>query len=107
VKVNSIETQNGSVTLKINGYAGHGYQLQTSSDLGSTPWVDLDAPQLGAGQELTFSINSIPGATRHFYRIAVGPWGIQEMGIMRTIISTPPIHPIPPAIPKTQRTITA
>ena len=73
VKVNSIEMQNGSVTLKITGYAGHGYQLQTSSDFGTTPWVNLDGPQLGAGQELTFSINSIPAVPHYFYRIAVAP----------------------------------
>ena len=59
-------------TLTAYGYAGHSYQLQSTSTLGGT-WGNVGAQQNGTNAPLTF--NDVGGATgaARFYRLVVGP----------------------------------
>lgn len=71
VKVKSTVKTGADVTVKIDGYTGHNYQLQRSASLSGGTFTDLGASQAGAtGSELTFTVTSEPGAEA-FYRVAV------------------------------------
>ncbi len=50
---------------------GHRYQLQSTANLGSDPWLDLDEPVLGNGAAIVFEIPHDPAEPRRFYRVFI------------------------------------
>jgi autotransporter-associated beta strand protein len=67
-KLKSNQVSGTAFTLKIDGYSGHTYKLQTSADLAT--WTDLETRPGVTGQELAFTHDA--GAfARRFYRIVV------------------------------------
>jgi autotransporter-associated beta strand protein len=67
-KLKSHQVSGTAFTLKIDGYSGHSYKLQTTTDL--TTWTDIETRPGVTGQELTFTHDA--GAfARRFYRIVV------------------------------------
>ena len=53
--------------------AGHSYQLQTSTSLGSGSWQDVGDPVPGNGSPLVFETSFNPDEPRRFYRILIAP----------------------------------
>lgn len=58
-------------TVTIQGYAGHNYQLQRTTALGST-WASVGAAQSGTSGILTFTDSDTTGKHK-FYRVNVSP----------------------------------
>ena len=50
---------------------GHNYQLQTTTDLGSGSWLDVDEPVPGDGAPIIFEAPYDPAEPHRFYRILV------------------------------------
>jgi len=73
VKVSSIATNNGTVQIIIQSYAGHNYQLQGSASMSPTAWQNLGSAQAGTGGVLTFTDTSAISAGLGFYRVVVSP----------------------------------
>jgi hypothetical protein len=71
IKLESFAVKNGGVDLTIMGYAGHTYQLQTSSVLNPASWTNVGSPQTGAGKMLDFRATNAVNANVGFYRAAV------------------------------------
>ena len=72
VRITGVNVAGGVLTLSMNGYSGHSYQLQRSNSLTGTAFANLDSPQSGTtGSTLTFtdSVSSAHG----FYRVQVDP----------------------------------
>lgn len=67
-KLKSHQVTGTAFTLKIDGYSGHTYKLQTTPDL--ITWTDLETRPGVTGQELAFTHDAGPFA-RRFYRIVV------------------------------------
>ncbi len=73
ITVKSVNLNNGSVTVTINGYTGHTYQLQRSSSLANGSFINLGSFQNGAtGGTLTFA-DANPPPAQGFYRVQVDP----------------------------------
>lgn len=73
VKVRSTSKVGTTVTVQIDGYTGHTYQLQRSLDLNGSMFLDIGAPQNGAtGNVLSFVDGNASGG-HGFYRIVVSP----------------------------------
>ncbi|HWB05577.1 MAG TPA: hypothetical protein VG796_21340 [Verrucomicrobiales bacterium] len=71
VSVKSMAFTGSAVTLTIDSYTGHTYQLQHSTSL-SEGFTNVGASQTGAtGTALTFTAQEDSAAPRGFYRIAV------------------------------------
>ncbi len=69
VKVNSAARAGNVITVKIDGYNAHSYQLQKSTNLAATTFTNVGISQAGAGAELTFT--DTDGGAKAFYRVAV------------------------------------
>ena len=72
VRVKGVRMGGGVLSLTIDGYTGHSYQLQRSDSLVSPAFADLGSPQSGTtGAALIFTdqISSAQG----FYRVRVDP----------------------------------
>ena len=72
VCITGVNVAGGVLTLSMNGYSGHSYQLQRSNSLTGTAFANLGSPQSGTtGSTLTFtdSVSSAHG----FYRVQVDP----------------------------------
>ena len=71
VKVKTIALAGGTVTVTIQSYTGHNYQLQSTTSLTTGTWQNAGLPQVGAtGTVLTFTS---PAGTGSFYRVSVLP----------------------------------
>ena len=51
--------------------AGHGYQLQTSTDLAAGSWQNVGDPVFGDGSPIVFETPYDPAEPRRFYRILI------------------------------------
>ena len=73
VQVKSVSKNGGAVTVAIDSYSGHTYQLQCSDSLDGGTFTNLGATQSGAdGVALTFQ-DANPSANQGFYRVQVDP----------------------------------
>lgn len=71
VKVKSVARSGSMVTLTIDSHSAHTYQLQRSTDLAGTSFVNVGAAQAGlSGTQLTF-VDPAANGTSAFYRVAV------------------------------------
>lgn len=74
VKLESVKTSASSITLEIESYSGHVYQLQHNPTLAPGGWSDLGPPRSGTtGTVLGFTDSCDAPAGRDFYRIKVSP----------------------------------
>lgn len=74
VKLESVKTSASSITLEIESYSGHVYQLQHNPTLAPGGWSDLGPPRSGTtGTVLGFTDTCDAPAGRDFYRIKVSP----------------------------------
>lgn len=73
VKVKSVANSGTAVTITIDGYSGHSYQLQRGSSPSVTSFTNLGTAQSGStGTTLTFT-DSSPPAGQGFYRVVLTP----------------------------------
>jgi hypothetical protein len=74
VKLDPISVNGQDLSLTLQGYAGHTYQLQhdTSGKL-SGPWENLNSPVTGDGSAVHFDITGAAASPAGFYRIQVDP----------------------------------
>lgn len=74
VRITSTSKSGSNVSVTIDGYAAHTYQLQRSSSLASSTFVNIGSPQSGtgvnAGVPLVFS-DPAASAAASFYRVVV------------------------------------
>jgi hypothetical protein len=61
-----------TMTLTIQGYVGHTYQLQRTASISAPNWQNIGLPQDGLGAPLTFTDAFVPGG-QFFYRIQIAP----------------------------------
>lgn len=61
-----------TVTLSVQTFAGHSYQLQRSDSLASPSWTNIGTPQTGDGTVRNF-VDTTATGTQRFYRVAVSP----------------------------------
>ncbi len=73
VRIRSISTLGGIMTLTIQSHPGHFYHLQHTSTLSPAAWQALGTAQSGNGGVLTFTDASGMGTGEHYYRIVVAP----------------------------------
>jgi pectate lyase len=73
IRVSSPRASGKDFEVKIDGYAGHGYQLQYRDDLASGTWTTLGPATAGANALITFTHTNGVTAQRRFYRVAVNP----------------------------------
>ena len=71
IVVTSFTQSVGTLTLTIQGYDGHTYQLQRSGTLNNPNWQNVGPSQDGVGAPLTFA--DTPNSSQNFYRILVSP----------------------------------
>ncbi len=72
IKVQGVSYSGGAVTLTVNGYTGHTYQLQSSTSL-TGEFTSIGSPQTGStGTTLTFT-DPNASSTQGFYRVQVDP----------------------------------
>ncbi len=73
VAAKSVSLVGGALTLTVDGYTGHTYQLQRSDSLAGGAFTNLGASQTGAtGSVLTFQ-DASPSSAQGFYRVQVDP----------------------------------
>jgi autotransporter-associated beta strand protein len=77
VRVQTVALAGSGFTVTILGYAGHGYQLQSTPSLTAPDWQAIGSVQSVANSQskpltLTF-IDSSPSSSSGFYRIVVAP----------------------------------
>ncbi|MBS0659731.1 MAG: hypothetical protein JSR82_15935 [Verrucomicrobia bacterium] len=71
VRIRSAVKTGNTVTLSVDSFSGHSYQLKRSLDLAGDVFVNLGAPQPGStGSQLIFTDNNASGA-KGFYRVVV------------------------------------
>ncbi len=73
--IRKIELDDDNVTISIDSYAGHLYQLQTNADLDTQSWQSTGSPVEGLGTQgvpnLLLLTGPMPELPRGFYRVAV------------------------------------
>lgn len=72
VRVDAASRSGQDFTVTIQGYEGHGYQLQATDSL-MVAWAAVGGSQNGTGSALTFTDNGGASGARKFYRISVSP----------------------------------
>ena len=73
VQVKSAARSGETITLTIDGYTGHAYQLQRSSGLATASFTNVGTAQIGStGSTLSF-VDSSATALEAFYRVVVNP----------------------------------
>ncbi len=73
VKVKSVANSGSAVTITIDSYGGHTYQLQRGASPSATSFANLGSAQNGStGTTLTFT-DSSPLAGQGFYRVTLTP----------------------------------
>jgi autotransporter-associated beta strand protein len=73
VVIKQFTLQGSDVNVRIYGYSGHTYQLQTQNGLDAGSWTNVGAPVTGADSDIDFTEAGDAGATKFFYRVMVGP----------------------------------
>ena len=71
VRLDSPRMDGPDFQLSIQGYTGHGYQLQCRDDLSSGTWTSLGGFVAGAGAPITLTHTNGATAQQRFYRVAV------------------------------------
>ncbi len=72
VKVTSVAINGSDFVLTLQGYAGHGYQLQRNDDLAGQ-WANVGSVQNGNGLPLTFTDTGGVSGPAGFYRVLIYP----------------------------------
>ena len=73
VRTRSVDMRDGIMTLTVDSYTGHTYQLQRGDSLAGNSFTNLGAPQNGTtGVVLTFQ-DASPSSIQGFYRVQVDP----------------------------------
>ncbi len=73
VKVQQCTISGSNITLTIQSYIGHNYQLQRRDTLASGSWQPIGGAQAGTGGVLTFNDTGGVTGNKRFYRILVSP----------------------------------
>jgi autotransporter-associated beta strand protein len=74
VQVQQFAMSGSTLTLTIQGYAEHTYQLQRASSLAPpVTWANVGAPQTGAGAPLIFTDPAGAAGSAGFYQIQISP----------------------------------
>jgi autotransporter-associated beta strand protein len=73
VAVGSVSMSGTGVTISIQSYVQHSYQLLRTSSLANPSWTMVGSPQTGNGSILKFSDSAGLVGKQGFYRIQVGP----------------------------------
>jgi autotransporter family porin len=73
VKVAETQVSGADMTVSIQSYAGHGYQLRRRASLAGGTWEDVGVAQNGTGGVLTFTDTGGASAAQGFYRVVVSP----------------------------------
>ncbi|MBS0656705.1 MAG: autotransporter-associated beta strand repeat-containing protein [Verrucomicrobia bacterium] len=74
VRIKSTVKAGNSLSVTIDGYAGHTYQLQRSTGLGNATFTNVGAPQSGTGTTTGVALtltDSAASAAASFYRVTV------------------------------------
>jgi pectate lyase len=71
IRATSAKANGADLEVTIQGYTGHGYQLQYRDDLVSGAWADIGSPGAGTNAPLTLTHTGGSTASRRFYRVAV------------------------------------
>jgi hypothetical protein len=61
------------ITVTMQSYPGHYYQLQRTDLLGPVNWVDVGSPQAGTGGVLSFTDPAGITGNQGYYRVVVSP----------------------------------
>ena len=73
VRTRSVDMSGGAVTLTVDSFTGHTYQLQRNDSLADGSFANLGAAQAGTtGAVLTFQ-DANPSPTQGFYRVQIDP----------------------------------
>lgn len=73
VRAKGVTRDSGGITITVEGFSGHAYQLQRSDSLASGAFADLGPVQTGTtGATLTFQ-DASPATGQGFYRVRVDP----------------------------------
>lgn len=70
--IQSVTQSNGAITFGLMAPKGVKYQVQSTADLNSISWSDLENPVSGTGEMLTISFPIISSGQR-FYRVVEIP----------------------------------
>ncbi len=71
VRVDSAGVSGSDFEVTIQGYTGHGYQLQYRDDLPGETWQNVGTSVAGANALISFTDTNGASAQRRFYRVAV------------------------------------
>jgi autotransporter-associated beta strand protein len=71
IVINSFSQAGGTLSLTIQGFDGHTYQLQRTASLPPANWQNVGPSQDGVGAPLTFT--DTPNGSQNFYRVLVAP----------------------------------
>jgi len=75
VKVENVAETSSTLTIAIQTYPGHTYQLQSETSLTNPAWADVTSnvtTQTNGNGVMTFTLTNVTGNSQ-FYRIQVGP----------------------------------
>ena len=72
-KVQSLSVGSGNVTVAIQSYVGHNYQLQRTPSLSPATWQNAGAAQQGNGAVINFIDNGGGSDPQGFYRVQLSP----------------------------------
>ena len=73
IRINAANVITNGFYLRIQGYLGHTYQLQSRDNLSSGGWQNLGAPLTGNDTLITFTDSRGVTSSNRFYRVAIGP----------------------------------
>ena len=73
IKVAGLSVSGANVTVTMQSYPGHNYQLQYRADLTAGSWQNLGGPAAGNGNVLSFTDGAGGSYNRGFYRVQVSP----------------------------------
>ena len=71
IVVTSFTQAGGTLTLTIQGYDGHTYQMQRRATLNNPNWQNVGPAQDGVGAPLTFTDKQ--NGSQNYYRLLVAP----------------------------------
>jgi hypothetical protein len=73
IRISAANVGTNGFNLKIQGYLGHTYQLQSRDNLSSGSWQNLGAPLAGNDALITFTDSNGVTSSNRFYRVAISP----------------------------------
>jgi hypothetical protein len=68
----AVALTNSTLSLTWSTEKGGTYQLQSTSDLSSTNWINLSSPVTATGVTLS-TTDIVTNGPQHFYRLALSP----------------------------------